>query len=109
MGEGECFDDAIVDTEEDIEGAKSEIRDAEEAESGIWGEVGEEFSDEERKEGAGEGEGERDEGFPAEEGGGEEGLEEGVAEDDPNFSDFPAWVNGEVGAKFEGENSCGDE
>jgi hypothetical protein len=109
LGQWERLDDAIVDTEKDIEGAKSEIRNAEEAESRIWGEVGKEFGDKEGKEGEGKGEGERKERFPAEEGGGEEGLEEGIAEDDPDFPDFPIGANGEVGAKFEGENACGDE
>lgn len=109
MGQRERLDDAVVDTEKDIEGAKSEIRDAEEAESRVWGEVGKEFGDKEGKEGERESEGEWDERFPAEEGGGEEGLEECVAEDDPDFSDFPVWANGEVGAKFEGENSRSDQ
>ena len=36
-------------------------------------------------------------------------MEECVAEDDPDFSDFPVWANGEVGAKFEGENSRSDQ
>ena len=109
LRERQRFHHAVVDAEDDIEGAKGDVGNAEEAEHRVGGDEGQPLREHEREQREAEREVESRARLPAEKTARHDALKRGIPEDDPDFAHLKPGPNGEVAAELHGEDAQRDE